>query len=75
MLTLGADCFSLDVEVTRRTVITCSTGTLPSDTSGQPTPKKLKLSSPAVRDMTGIQGMLCIGIAYLSGFDTGFFFC
>ena len=66
--------FSLDVEVTRRIVITCSTDTLASDTSGQPTPKKLKLSSPAVRDTTGILGMLCIGIAYLSGFDTGFFF-
>jgi len=64
VVTLGADCFSLDVEVTRRTVITCSTGTLASDTSGQPTLKKLKLSSPAVWDTTGIQGMLCIRRQY-----------
>ena len=61
---LGTNCFSLDVEVTRSIAI-CSTGKLPSDTSGQLTPKKLKLSSPAVRDTTGILGMLCIRIIYL----------
>ena len=61
---LGTNCFSLDVEVTRSIAI-CSTGTLPSYTPGQLTPKKLKLSSPAVRDKTGILGMLCIRIVYL----------
>ena len=41
-------------------LFTYSIGTPSDDTASQPTPKKMKLSSPAMKDTFGILGKICI---------------
>ena len=59
-----SDCVSLAVEQQCVLLFTYSIGTPSDDTASRPTPKKMKLSSPAVKDLVGILGMFCIRMVF-----------
>ena len=59
-----SDCVSLAVEQQCVLLFTYSIGTPSDDTASRPTPKKMKLSSPAAKDLVGILGMFCIRMVF-----------